>query len=257
MAFIPDSLRGPDGALYYVKWVPGSIRRIRPDNGGFQLTAVNGDGQVGNAGWPAFEDLEARYTDLAGTPVAGQAITFQVSAGGGTLGPQPVVTDASGIARTTLLLPTSTAANPILVSASAPGATPATFTIGWRGLAVDYSPASNSLQVRIRHSETDSGVFLGWQLPPGASLQSPFGDVVLSLDDPMTMLGWLDGLGLYGPAAPLLRTGATFPEFAVTLTSIPPTGGLTLLTQAFALDSARLGTPEAFMISNPVLITLP
>jgi hypothetical protein len=65
------------------------------------LRYVSGDGQSGPAGTDLAQPLEVALTDAQNNPVAGEAVAFTVSAGGGSVAAASVVTAADGRASTT------------------------------------------------------------------------------------------------------------------------------------------------------------
>ena len=68
------------------------------------LSIVGGDAQQGPSGSPLTEPLVVSLLDQVGSPLAGAAVTFAVTAGGGTLSVTRATTDAQGRATTTLTL---------------------------------------------------------------------------------------------------------------------------------------------------------
>jgi hypothetical protein len=72
-------------------------------------TIVMGDHQTGPVGIQLSSPLGVRITGTDGTPISGQAVTFIVTAGGGTVSIPTAITDASGIAATQWTLGTSVA----------------------------------------------------------------------------------------------------------------------------------------------------
>lgn len=252
---VTDAQIGPDGALYYVKINQGSgIYRIRPDTS--QLTVASGNHQAGNAGTPLQAPLSVRLSDANGTPLAGMPVTFTVIDGDGLLAPQPVITDAAGIAATTFTPGTSPAVDPV-IEATAPNAPSARFDVVWRGLTVSYIPFANFASIGVVHSETDSPITVTFDAPAATPFfSSMFGSVWTSLLAPLPTLGAFDGLGLLGPADPQYRTGPTTPTWSRVFMNLPPTGGLSMTIQAFAVDAARLPAGDAIMISQPIALTL-
>jgi alpha-tubulin suppressor-like RCC1 family protein len=63
------------------------------------LTVVAGDSQVATAGEVVPDSLGVRVEDRFGNPVAGVAVVWAVTAGGGSLGAAQSVSDAQGVAR--------------------------------------------------------------------------------------------------------------------------------------------------------------
>ena len=72
------------------------------------ITISSGDHQTGMPGTPLTTPLAARVTNAQGNPIAGKAVDFTVTRGGGTVGAATVTTDNNGIAQTTWTLGTAT-----------------------------------------------------------------------------------------------------------------------------------------------------
>ena len=89
------------------------------------LSIVGGDAQQGPSGSPLTEPLVVSLLDQAGSPLAGAAVTFAVTAGEGTLSVTRATTDAQGRATTTLTLGRTPGANSVEVNAA--GLAPVTF----------------------------------------------------------------------------------------------------------------------------------
>jgi len=92
------------------------------------LVKVSGDGQGALPGQLLAQPLVVQVNAVGGGTVSGDTVTFAVASGGGSLGALVAVTDGSGQAQTTWTLGGSVGTE--TVTASAKGATPATFT-GW------------------------------------------------------------------------------------------------------------------------------
>ncbi len=89
------------------------------------LSIVGGDAQQGPSGSPLAEPLVVSLLDQAGSPLAGAAVTFTVTAGEGTLSVTRATTDAQGRAATNLTLGPAPGANSVEVNAA--GLAPVTF----------------------------------------------------------------------------------------------------------------------------------
>lgn len=85
-----------------------------------------GADQVGTVGQPLPEQLTILVTDQRNKPVPGVDVSFTVTAGGGSVGPDGVRTGADGTARTTWTL--GTKAGPQTVRATAAGLQPVVFS---------------------------------------------------------------------------------------------------------------------------------
>src|SRR5579864_7851149 len=116
-----------------------------------RLDKTAGDGQQATVGSPVATPPAVKVTDAGGNPVAGVAVAFAVSAGGGSANPTtPVTTDAAGVAAVTAwTLGPVAGANSL--TATIPGTgiigNPATFTatgtVGSAGrLAIAQQPSA-------------------------------------------------------------------------------------------------------------------
>ncbi|MBI4545257.1 MAG: PQQ-binding-like beta-propeller repeat protein [Gemmatimonadetes bacterium] len=97
-----------------------------------QLTKVRGDTQMGAVNGALTDSLVVRATDSFGNAVAGAAVSWAATAGGGSVSPASSSTDASGQAKTRWTLGTGVTQT---ATASAAGVTAVTFTAAlpaWR-----------------------------------------------------------------------------------------------------------------------------
>jgi hypothetical protein len=92
-----------------------------------QLVLVSGDNQTVVAGQTA-NPFVVSAKDAAGFPVAGQAVTFSVASGAGSLSASSVMTDAAGLAQVTLTLATNVGPNTVTATSSPLTGSPITFT---------------------------------------------------------------------------------------------------------------------------------
>jgi hypothetical protein len=90
------------------------------------LIKNNGDNQTGIAGMPLTNPLGVLVTDGAGTGVPGISVSFVPTAGGGSVFPPTVFTDALGMATVNFTLGSTGGLN--TATASVPGLLPITFT---------------------------------------------------------------------------------------------------------------------------------
>ena len=93
-----------------------------------------GNGQAGLVGSTLVDSLVARATDGSGHPVAGATIAWSIPAGGGSVSPLTSVTDAQGLAATSVTLPAT--AGVLSVQAELPNHTATTFTVTAQALVV-------------------------------------------------------------------------------------------------------------------------
>lgn len=118
-----------------------------------RLDKTAGDGQQATVGSPVATPPAVKVTDAGGNPVAGVAVTFTATAGGGSVNPTtPVSTDATGIAAATAwTLGAVAGANTLTATIPGAGITgnPATFTatgtVGSAGrLAIAQQPSAGA-----------------------------------------------------------------------------------------------------------------
>jgi len=112
------------------------------------IAPTSGSGQQGAAGLALPIPLVARVTDAQGRPLAGVNVTWQVTAGGGTITPTSAATDAAGEARAQWTLGTTAGAN--AATATIAGLAAAQFTatgIAGPAAAVVATPEAVTLEV--------------------------------------------------------------------------------------------------------------
>ena len=174
-----------------------------------------------------------------------------------TVNPPSAVTDVQGYAQTSYTLAPTFTASP-QISATSAGVPSVTLNAIWRGISLQYVPFFNYFSLTVRHSQTNSPVTVCYETPPAGApyVLTPWGSVWTSVLAPVAGLGWADGLGLLGPPDPALKTGASVPNWSVTLQPLPSFGGTTFLFQAYAVDSSLLPAASAYMISNTQTVTL-
>lgn len=259
---VTEARLGPDGAVYYLSTVPTlsgtrvMLRRLRPGASGGGITAAAGDGQVGTAGWPLPQPLVVEVTDASGVPQPGVPVSFQVTTGAGNLGQESVMTDGAGRAQTGFVPGTGSIVDPV-VTASAPGFGSVDFSVVWRGLKMVSIPSASLLTAVVKNSAAGTPLTLVADAPPAAPyFLLDVGAVWTRVTGPQPPWFFLDGLGLLGPGNPSLVTGQDR-TWSLVEENLPAFGGLQLVVQAYAVDSALLPFPEGVLVSNPVFLTLP
>jgi endoglucanase len=111
----------------------------------------------GAAGLALTDSVRVKVVDEKGLPMAGETVTFVVTAGGGSVSPATATTDASGIAATQWLLGTAPGTNTLTASR---GSSSVTITAtGSDGVGVSI--------IKVSGGTTDS-------LPAGCALNEPF-----------------------------------------------------------------------------------
>lgn len=95
-----------------------------------QMTLSSGDGQTAAAAQALAQPLVVLVQDAGSNPVAGVVVSWQVTAGGGTLGAATSTTDAAGLASMTYTVGTAAGAGNQTVQASVTGlaGSPVSFT---------------------------------------------------------------------------------------------------------------------------------
>jgi protocatechuate 3,4-dioxygenase beta subunit len=95
------------------------------------LAIKSGNNQTVGPGTVAPKKLQVLVEDQYGNPVPGVSLNFSDAGAGGSLSPNPVVTNAKGIAATTYATPAQP--GQVTVTASSPGLSPVAFTINVSG----------------------------------------------------------------------------------------------------------------------------
>jgi YetA-like protein/Bacterial Ig-like domain (group 1)/Dockerin type I domain len=124
------------------------------------LSLISGNNQTGTAGQALASPLTVKVTDAAGNPVAGVAVQFAVTSGGGSLSNSSVSTDSLGLASTGLTLGAAAGANTVTATSGSLSGSPVTFT----ATGVAAGTAKNLVLVS---GNSQSGIV-------GQALASPF-----------------------------------------------------------------------------------
>lgn len=248
-----DAELAPDGAVYFLEDSPSnSVGRVRGSSPVLAITG--GNPQFANAGTPLLAPLSVRLQDGSGAPLPGITVSFQITAGTGTLSSSTGITDVNGDASTTFtpgLLP-----SPLAVSASAIGSNAVSFNFTWRGLLVDWQPLTRDITFAVVHSETSSPVTLVIDAPQAMTIQTPVGSIATSILAPASTALIFDGLGLTGPPLPWMTTLPTVPWLTIAASGIPFLGGQTFVIQAYAVHTPLFPALESLLISNAVNVTI-
>jgi hypothetical protein len=101
-----------------------SVGGNQPQN----LALSSGNNQTGTQGQPLANPLTVKVTDGSGNPISGTSVTFSVTAGGGSLSVAQVVTNAQGLAASTLTLGPVAGSNTVTASSGTLGGSPVVFT---------------------------------------------------------------------------------------------------------------------------------
>ncbi len=114
-----------------------------------QIAMFSGDGQTGAAGQALAQPLVVLVRDAASAPVAGVTVTWQVSAGGGTLSAPTSITDAAGHASIGLTVGTTAGVANQTVTGAVTGLAGSPVIFGASvvaGAAVDITKSSGDAQ---------------------------------------------------------------------------------------------------------------
>lgn len=221
------------------------------------LQVVGGNLQSAPAGEAFAQPVVFAVTDVAGNPVAGQAVTIAVGGPGGTTIASPLFTDAQGMVtvpvQATAWLPPQ--AGLVEVTATTPGIVqPVHAVLFVDSLQVGITPPSSALLFASNPAPNLGPVpYVILASAPGITpLQTPFGPVATNPLDPSTFV-LEDSIGVFGFAGvggqgAIGRPGvAQFYQF--------PTGflsGTTLQLQAVGIDPLR-----GVVRTNPAALTFP
>jgi hypothetical protein len=151
--------------------------------------AVSGDGQSGVVGGALPAPSVVRVADAHGNPVAGAAVDWTVSAGGGTVSPAAARTDAAGLARATWTLGTVPGSNTLQArtveapgslavfhATASPGPPAALGKVagdGQSGPAGNPLPAALAVRLTDRYGNPLGGVAVAWSATAGGGSMDP------------------------------------------------------------------------------------
>ena len=185
-------------------------------------------------------------------------VTFAVAAGGGSVNPPVASTDAQGLASTVYTLAVELhaaagrrgdrSAGPRTSRSTSSGAGSASCTCRRRSAR---SPP------RFATARPTSPFTLVWEPPaPAPYLPDAVGHVWTSVLAPLA-----GRPGARRPRPPRTAAapgedGSASPFWGSRVTGLPPLGGVTLLFQAYAIDTSLFPAPESIMISNPQIVTI-
>ncbi|MET0399179.1 MAG: Ig-like domain-containing protein [Longimicrobiaceae bacterium] len=153
------------------------------------IFAAGGDGQSGAVGAALPTSPVVRIADANGNPVAGAAVQWTVSAGGGTVAPAAGTTDEAGLARAAWTLGTAPGVNTVqarsadvpaslaVFHATAVAGPPATLGRvagdGQSASAGSALPAALAVRVADRFGNPLGGVAVGWSAAAGGGALDP------------------------------------------------------------------------------------
>ncbi|HEX8450487.1 MAG TPA: Ig-like domain-containing protein [Longimicrobium sp.] len=194
-----------------------------------QVTAVSGQNQEGTVGAKLASPLVVKVTTGRGEAVAGSAVVWTVTAGGGSLSSYATTTDAEGLAQVEWTVGTIAELN--TASATVAGLAPATFTVtpkagavvkvekvsGDAQTGVAGSPLPTQLVVRATdmYGNPVSGATVTWQVTVGSGSVTPATSTTDALG--LARTTWSVGGGVNG------LSGAATGAPPVTFTAVAPT----------------------------------
>ena len=121
-----NSFTASVGALASASFTATGVGQVGPPA---NLTKFAGDNQSATAGTAVAVPPSVKVTDANGVPVSGQAVTFTVASGGGTVASGSTSTNAAGIATVgSWTLGTTPGTNTLTATATGTSITPVTFT---------------------------------------------------------------------------------------------------------------------------------
>ncbi|HOX20250.1 MAG TPA: leishmanolysin-related zinc metalloendopeptidase [Gemmatimonadales bacterium] len=215
------------------------------------IAVASGSVQNGTVGTALPTPIGVRVTDAGGDPVAGVAVTFAVTDGGGAVSAAaPVTTNAQGEASTTWTIGTVAGVNNNVATATAAGlsGSPVTFRAsGVAGPGVAVVPVSGNNQNAV--------VFTGTAAPLVAQVNDAYGNPVVGTTVTWTISG--GGSGSTGATVTdaLGRTSATR-TVGGTISGYITTASLPIGGTAF-FDFVTLGTAVASSYNVEVVFLTP
>lgn len=197
------------------------------------IFAAGGDGQSGAVGAALPGQPVVRVADANGNPVAGAAVQWTVSAGGGTVSPAAGRTDEAGLARAAWTLGTVPGVNTVQArNADVPGslavfhatAVPGPPAVlgkvagdGQSGPAGAALPTSLTVRVTDRYGNPLGGVPVGWSAGAGGGGMDPPG--ASTGPDGIASARWTLGTATLRQAASAAVAGLAPVAFGATATS--------------------------------------
>lgn len=155
------------------------------------IFAAGGDGQSGTVGAAAPARPAVRVADANGNPVAGAAVQWTVSAGGGTVSPAEGRTDEAGLASAAWTLGTTPGVNTLQArgadvpaslavfhATAVPGPPAALARVAGEGQSAPAGsalPAALAVRVTDRYGNPLGGVAVGWSAAAGGGALDPAG----------------------------------------------------------------------------------
>ncbi|MEN8165888.1 MAG: DUF4082 domain-containing protein [Pseudomonadota bacterium] len=171
-----NGLFGPPGAFPTGSYLSSNYFRDLVFVAGPTLFKLSGDNQNAPVNSTLAQPFVVEVRNIDGTPSAGTTVDFTVTAGGGTLSSASAVTDASGLASTTLTLGTTAGLNSVRATAGAFGSVDFTATAD--------VPADSGTTLSL--SATDSSTVVNTAVIYNASVLDVFGNLVTTAANPVS-----------------------------------------------------------------------
>ncbi len=216
-----------------------------PGQGAAALVKLAGDGQAATTGSALAESLVVRVVDGGGQGVSGIAVTWSVTAGGGTLGPGAATSDAAGRAAARWTLGS--------VGVNGAQASAAGFSVQFSATASSIGNPGNQLGLTTQPSDGQSGVALPTQ--PVLQLRNSQGGTVNQAGVVVTA-----AIASGSPVASLggtltATTNASGQAAFTTLRILGPVGAYTLAFTAPGLTGATSAALDLSTVSGRVPLT--
>jgi len=197
------------------------------------IFAAGGDGQSGPVGAALPASPAVRVADANGNPVAGAAVQWAVSAGGGTVSPAAGTTDDAGLARAAWTLGTAPGVNTVQARSADVPASLAVFHAtavagppaalgrvagdGQSAPAGSAVPAALAVRVADRYGNPLGGVAVAWSAAAGGGALDPAG--AATGPDGIASARWTLGAATVHQAAHAAAGGLSPVAFGATATS--------------------------------------
>lgn len=216
------------------------------------LAILSGGDQATTVGQSLLQPIVVRSQSPYGVPVPGVLVGVAVvdAAGSATSSFGPAPTDSQGLI--SYLPPPNPNFGTYTVTFTAPALPSSVVTHYFqRAILVVHAPSTASLVLVYRHERSGVPILIAADLPQPLT-PTPYGSIATSILNPQPTLGWIDGLGLFGPPNP---SAVTAPNWSFATTIPPSVYGLALVAQSYAIDVAY-PFPASLIVGNFVNFVL-
>lgn len=216
------------------------------------IVATGGSNQVTTAGMFFEEPLSLTTISCGGAPIPpGTVVTFTPSNPLITLSASTATTDATGTASVTAFASNSASGNYVVTAAIA-GLPIATFNLFARRLLSVVGPTSILFVYTHEHSNASLLLAADLPLPAPGAVSTAFGDIHTSILNPAPTLSVIDGLGIFGPVAPNMKT-MNLGVWSRTVARPSTPLGMTFVVEIYGYDPSYTSL-ESYFVSNPVTV---